>query len=89
MCSRHVCEEHSLPLYLFHLYNDEETLDQEGRMCVDLDAAYAEAAQSARSIMASEIQSKGEITLSHWIEVETEDGDMHIVTFGDTVTINP
>ena len=78
-----------MPRYRFHLYNDEETLDLEGRVFPDLKAACADAAQNARSIMGSELTSKGEITLSHWIEVETEEGDMHVVTFGDTVTINP
>jgi hypothetical protein len=78
-----------LPLYRFHLYNDTETLDHEGRTFADLDAACADAVQSARSIMGSELASRGEITLSHWIEVETEEGDIHIVTFGDSVTINP
>ena len=53
------------------------------------ESACADAVQTARSIMGSELTSKGEITLSHWIEVETEKGEMHVVTFGDTVTINP
>lgn len=78
-----------MPLYRFHLYNDVETLDEEGRMFPDLEAACADAVQSARSIMGSELTTKGEISLSHWIEVETEEGEMHVVTFGDTVTINP
>lgn len=81
--------ELSVPLYRFHLYNSEETRDEEGRSFENLDAACAHAAVSARAIMASDIQTEGEITLSHWIEVETEEGDMHVVTFGDTVTINP
>lgn len=78
-----------MPRYRFHLYNDEETQDLEGRMFPDLDAAHADAIRCARSIMGLELASKGEITLSHWIEVETEDGEMHVVSFGDTVTINP
>lgn len=78
-----------MPRYLFHLYNDEETLDLEGRLFPSLEAAHADAVQTARSIMGSELTSKGEITLSHWIELETEEGEMHIVTFGDTVKINP
>ena len=89
MRSRHSAEKHALPLYLFHLYNDVQTLDQEGRVFPDLDAACADAARSARSIMGSELSSRGVITLSHWIEVETEEGDIHVVTFGDSVTINP
>lgn len=78
-----------MPLYRFHLYNTEETQDHEGRLFDNLGAAHADAIHCARSIMASEITSRGEITLSHWIELETEEGDMHVVTFGDAVTINP
>lgn len=78
-----------MPRYLFHLYDDEETLDAEGKLFPSLKAAQAEAVQSARSIMGSQLQSKGEITLSHWIEIETEEGEMHVVRFGDTVKINP
>lgn len=77
-----------MPRYRFHLYDDEETLDAEGKLFPSLEAAQADAVQSARSIMGSELQSKGEITLSHWIEIETEEGEMHVVTFGDTVKIN-
>jgi hypothetical protein len=77
-----------LPRYLFHLYDDEETLDEEGRLFPDLEAAQTDAIRCARAIMGSELASKGEITLSHWIELETEDGEMHVVTFGDTVKIN-
>lgn len=78
-----------MPRYLFHLYNDAETVDLEGRLFPDLKAAHADAIRCARAIMASELVSKGEITLSHWIELETEEGEMHVVTFGDTVKINP
>ena len=78
-----------MPRYRFHLYNDVETLDLEGRSFPNLAAARADAVRNARAIMASELKSKGEITLSHWIEVETEEGELHIVTFGDTIRINP
>jgi hypothetical protein len=78
-----------LPLFRFHIYNTEETQDLEGRSFPDLEAAHADAIYSARSLMASDITASGEITLSHWIELETEEGDLHVVTFGDAVTINP
>lgn len=78
-----------MPRFRFHLYNTEETQDLEGRTFPDLDAAHADAIRCARSLMASDITSVGEITLSHWIELETEEGDMHVVTFGDAVTIHP
>lgn len=78
-----------MPRYRFHLYNDEETLDLEGRLFPDVDTALADAVRCARQIMGSELAAKGEITLSHWIELETDEGDIHVVTFGDSVTINP
>jgi hypothetical protein len=89
LCSRLLWRSTVLPRYHFHLYNDVETRDQEGRVFEDLAAAHADAVHNARSIMASELTSRGEITLSHWIELETEEGDLHVVTFGDAVTINP
>ena len=88
-CAPAFFQEHALPRYLFHLYDDEETLDVEGRVFRDFDAAHADAVQTARAIMGSELASKGEITLSHWIEIETEEGEMHVITFGDSVTIHP
>ena len=75
--------------YRFHLYNDEETLDLEGRQFPDLESAQTDAIRCARAIMGSELASRGEITLSHWIKLETEEGEMHVVMFGDTVRINP
>jgi len=78
-----------LPRYRFHLYNNEHIQDLEGRIFSDFGAAHANAIHSARSIMGAELAERGEITLSHWIELETEDGEMHVVTFGDAVTINP
>lgn len=78
-----------MPRYRFHLYNDEETQDLEGRLFPNLDAARVDAILNARAIMASEITSKGEISLRHWIEIETEEGEMHVVTFGDAVKVNP
>lgn len=88
LCFRHPREEPDLPRFRFHLYNDVETQDLEGRLFPDLRAARDEAVRCARSLMASELTAKGEISLRHWIEIETEEGDMHIVTFGDTVRVN-
>ena len=39
-------EEHAMPLYRFHLYNDEETLDLEGRTFSDLEAAREDAVRT-------------------------------------------
>lgn len=46
-----------------------------------------EAISNARDLMASEIRSRGEINLSHWIEQEDDDGEVVIVCFRDAVTV--
>ena len=76
-----------MPRYRFHLYNDEHTVDHEGRDFADFGAARIEAIANARELMASEIRTKGEIDLSHWIELEDDAGDLLVVPFGDAVTI--
>lgn len=77
-----------MPRFRFHLYNDEETLDLEGREFADFCAARVEAIGSARELMAAEIRSKGEISLSHRIELENDAGDVEVVNFRDAVKIN-
>lgn len=77
-----------MPRYKFHIFNSDQTIDPEGRECPDLGAAKAHATDGARSIMAEEIRVKGEITLHHWIEIEDEQGEMHVLPFADAVTIN-
>ena len=76
-----------MPRYRFHLYNDVHTVDHEGRDFADLGAARIEALANARELMASEIQTKGEISLSHWIELEDDSGELLVVPFGDAVTV--
>lgn len=80
-------EDQAMPRFRFHLYNDVETLDHEGREFADFAAARAEAIGNARDLMASEIRSRGEINLSHWIELEDDDGEVVIVCFRDAVTV--
>ena len=78
-----------MPRYRFHLYNDEHTVDHEGRDFADFGAARIEALSNARELMASEIRTKGEIDLSHWIELEDDAGELVVVPFGDAVTVRP
>ena len=40
-------------------------------------------------LMATDIRAKGEINLSHWIELEDDDGEVEVVNFRDAVTIKP
>jgi hypothetical protein len=39
--------------------------------------------------MADQPQTKGQIDLAHWIEIEDENGDMTVLSFGDAVTVRP
>jgi hypothetical protein len=76
-----------MPRYRFHIFNDIQTMDGDGKELPDLEAARVNAIQGARGIMADELQTKGHINLTHWIEIEDEHGDMTVVTFGDAVTV--
>ena len=73
--------------YFFHLHNDIEVTDEEGRELPDLDAAISHARQEAL-VMAGESASHGHLNLSHCIEVTDTDGaSLKKVTFGDVVNV--
>lgn len=76
-----------MPCYLFHVFNHDRTVDAQGKVLADLDAARAVAVEGARSIMADELRTEGRIDLSDWIEIEDENGDMTVVKFGDAVKV--
>lgn len=78
-----------MPRYLFHVFNDDRTVDCEGKLLPDLASARESAKEGARSIMADELRTIGRINLSHWVEIEDENGDMTVVTFGEAVTVRP
>ena len=75
--------------YFFHIYNDTITIDREGQELVDFDAAKAEATRGARDLMCASIR-KGELVLSHRIDVEGEGGQPLLsVRFSDAVSVQP
>lgn len=76
-----------MPHYRFHVFNDDHTIDRDGKMLQDLDAARGWAIKAARGIMADELKAKGHIDLNHWIEIEDENGDMTVVLFNEAVTV--
>ena len=76
-----------MPRYLFHIFNDNEAKDFEGKELLNLNAARDVAIEGARGIMADQLQTDGFIDLNHWIEIEDEAGEMTVVTFGDAVTV--
>jgi hypothetical protein len=74
-----------MPRYYFHLHDDEEARDEEGRELADADAARAEAIRGARDLMAGDVK-EGKLTLSHWISVHDQGGhQVFSVRFRDAV----
>lgn len=76
-----------VPRYRFHLYNNTETIDHEGRDFANFEAAQLEAIADARELMCADMKANGEINLNHWIELEDDEGGMVIVSFRDAVSI--
>ena len=76
-----------MPRFFFHLHNDIDARDDEGRELSDLAAAHRAAEEDARQ-MAAESVRLGRLDRSHFIEVAGETGDcLFRVTFGDVVSI--
>jgi hypothetical protein len=77
-----------MPRYFFHLHNDEDTLDEEGRELPDIDAARREARADARHMAAESVSSTGRLDRSHFVAVTRADGKLLFrVTFGEAVAI--
>lgn len=76
-----------MPRYRFHIYNSVETIDYEGKEFRNAGAARDHAIKGARDLMCADLTQRGEINLSHWIEVEDENEDITIVPFGEAVTV--
>jgi len=78
-----------MPRYYFHLHNDFDVADEEGRELDGVDSAREQAILGARDLMAEEVM-RGMITLSHWIEVRDERGEQVLtVLFRDALTVRP
>lgn len=61
-----------MPLFYFHIYNDDVTLDPEGTELADEEAAMARAVIEAR-VLAAETVRSGHFVGHHRIEVTDED----------------
>jgi hypothetical protein len=73
--------------FFFHIYNDQVTLDEEGRELPGLDAARELALESAREMVCESVH-EGHLNLDHRIEVADEQGDVLLVlTYRDAFTI--
>ena len=76
-----------VPRYFFHLFNDETTLDEDGKDLPDDSSALQDAAATAR-IMAADSVSGGHLVLNHRVEVTCDDGrEVGTVYFGDVVKV--
>jgi len=79
-----------MPRFYFHIHNSVEIRDPEGVELPSLIAARSEAVIAARALMADDLKTKGEITLSHSITVEPEGGAFgFVVPFRACVEIHP
>ena len=76
-----------MPRFLFHLFDDEHTIDAEGKDFPNVDAARNYAIGCARGMMAEDLKVGGKINLSHWIEIEDDQGEMDVVPFGLGVVV--
>ena len=78
-----------MPLYFFHLYNDEIVRDEEGRELPDIERARVEATKAAQEMICEEAK-LGKVTLSHRIEVEDEAGlPCFTIRYRDIVEVMP
>jgi hypothetical protein len=77
-----------MPTFYFHLHNDIEAPDDEGKELPDIDAARAYAETNAVDLMAATLKEKGRINLGHHIDIEDGTGRvLATVRFGDVVAI--
>jgi hypothetical protein len=82
----HARSREAMPLFRFHIYNDIETIDHEGKQFPDLSAARLHAIKGARDLMCAGVK-KGEINLGDWIEIEDENFDVTVVPFHDALDV--
>ncbi|HEX6374281.1 MAG TPA: hypothetical protein VFZ91_01015 [Allosphingosinicella sp.] len=76
-----------MPRYVVHVFNDETSLDEEGRELPNLQAARAHAIEDARSLMSDTLR-KGRLVLSRHIAIQNDRGELLLdVKFGDAVEV--
>lgn len=75
-----------MPHFFFNVYDDAVPWDDEGMDFVDAKAARAAALAGARAMICDQV-TKGRLNLHYRIEVESEDGAILTLLFGDAVEI--
>ena len=77
-----------MPRYFFHLHNDVDVEDREGKDFADLRAACEHATELARFEFAESAKERARIKLSHHIDIEDSSGVvLATITFGDAVRV--
>jgi hypothetical protein len=77
-----------MPKFYFHLHNDVDAPDEEGKELPDIDAARAYAEANAVFTMSETLKEDARINLRHHIDIEDEHGKvLATVRFRDVVAI--
>jgi hypothetical protein len=77
-----------VPQYFFHVFDDQDTPDDEGSIFEDIAAARLWAMRAARNLMCETLTTDGTLVLNHRIEIEDEDHSVvDRVLFADAVHI--
>jgi hypothetical protein len=79
-----------MPRFYFHLHNDIDAPDEEGKEFADLAAARAYALFQVRHVVGETAKETGRIVLSHRIDIEDDQEQvLDTVRFDDGVEIEP
>jgi len=77
-----------VPRFYFHLHNDFDATDDEGKELPDLEAARAWAMRQARMLFGQVASDEGRVVLHHHIDIENEQGQvLDSVRFADAVNV--
>jgi hypothetical protein len=77
-----------MPRFYFHLINDVDVTDEEGKELPDLEAAREYAEGNVRFTASETLKENGVVVLSHCIKIEDAEGNvLDIVYFRDVLTI--
>ena len=76
-----------MPRFFFHVFNDENTIDEEGCDLPDLGAAREHALEAARDMVCDSVR-QGHLNLDHRIEITDEkNARLLTLTFREAFTL--
>jgi hypothetical protein len=79
-----------MPVFLFHVYGNSISMDEEGREFPDISAARDEAVKDVRELIAHQVLRDGTIRLHHRIDIADENGRViETVAFSDVLRVEP